>query len=83
MRPEELGMRLIYWEVNGERKLEKGVTPLIVPMAEDIDVFDGPKTMFGRWRYMLVTFMGRKYLVREWVPEIGLNWDEVEIYSVK
>ena len=76
-------MRLIYWEVNGERKLEKGVTPSIIAMAEEVEVFEGQATPLGRWRYILVTFMGRKYLVREWVPEIGLNWDEVEIYSVE
>jgi len=83
MRPEELGMKLIYWEVNGEKLLERGVTPSIVTLAEEVEVFDGPKMLYGRWRNILVTFMGRQYLIREWIPEIGLNWDEVQIYAFK
>ncbi|MEM3943809.1 MAG: hypothetical protein QXJ59_06965 [Thermofilaceae archaeon] len=80
MKEEEL--KLVYWEVNGERRIAK-INLSDLAECEVIYIHEGKQSPLGRWKYYgLKTPSGEKYVKREWIPTPGYNWDEIEVYAV-
>jgi hypothetical protein len=88
-------METIYWSVNGEVRVEKQekleeydklreegeVEPLVVHEEGD---------EYGHFRDSILAFPHPRrkhgllvYVVREWIPEFGYSWSEVQIKRIE
>ena len=76
---------LIYWEQNGEKKVEKVSWSQIVEeiqQGESLWNWRESKTPYGYMRCTVFRVQDGYMVVKEWVPHFGYSWDEVEVYFI-
>ncbi|MEM4976134.1 MAG: hypothetical protein QXT64_02290 [Desulfurococcaceae archaeon] len=76
---------LVYWEQNGEVKVEKvpfKVLQCILESGKKCYEWTGKQTETGWWIFQLFTTPDGIYLVKDWEPAIGYCWAEVQVFRV-